>query len=138
MVGGNDIPAQNILHCLGVEIMSSQPIDMQPERHDEIEHENRQLPAMTIPVENIGGHYSNFLTVSHTQSEFILDFCLFDTRGDSAHHVSRIIISATRIKNFLDAIERNIRKYEDRFGLHLPLDLNEYRSRGIRVKRDTD
>lgn len=65
--------------------------------------------------EQVGaGVYANSMLVSHSPSEFILDFAL--VTGGSGQVVSRVITNPPHLKRVVAALEDNIRKYEAQFG----------------------
>jgi len=67
---------------------------------------------------DLKGVYSNVMKVSHNQEEFILDFFnIVDSVGVLS---SRIILSPGHLKRMIAALEDNLKKYEDRFGLITP------------------
>ena len=64
------------------------------------------------------GVYANLAGVSHTETEFILDFLFLqpDAPPQTARVRARIISSMVHAKRFQRALQENIKKYEDRFG----------------------
>jgi len=65
--------------------------------------------------EQVGtGVYANSMLVSHSPSEFILDFAL--VTGGNGQVVARVITNPPHIKRVVAALEDNIRKYEAQFG----------------------
>lgn len=62
------------------------------------------------------GVYSNLVIVSHSDSEFILDFARFLPGKPKAKVHSRIIMNPKNAKLFLNALQDNITKYESKFG----------------------
>lgn len=67
--------------------------------------------------ENVAqGIYSNLALISHSETEFILDFIFLQPQGPKAKVRSRIITSPSHAKRLLAALEDNIKKYESRFG----------------------
>ena len=67
-----------------------------------------------IPSELKGGVYANSMVVSHTQEEFILDF-LMVTQPEGAL-TARVIVSPGHMKRIVNALEENIKNYEEQFG----------------------
>ncbi len=64
--------------------------------------------------DDLKGAYSNLMQVLHTKEEFVLDFFLtFPPAGILA---SRVIMSPGHIKRMIDALQENIKKYEEKFG----------------------
>ncbi|MDD5223013.1 MAG: DUF3467 domain-containing protein [bacterium] len=62
------------------------------------------------------GTYINMAAVNHTQTEFIMDFIFLQPQAPRGRVQARIISSPIHTKRLLQALEENIRKYEDRFG----------------------
>lgn len=60
------------------------------------------------------GRYSNFMLVAHSPDEFIIDWLLNSPGG--THLVSRIIVTPGHLKRILQALNDNIRQYEQNFG----------------------
>ena len=67
--------------------------------------------------EKVGtGEYSNFVIVTHSPAEFILDFTQVMPGMPKARVRARIIIAPLHVKAFAAALNENIKKYEARFG----------------------
>jgi hypothetical protein len=65
--------------------------------------------------EDLKGVYSNLMQVSHTKEEFCLDFFnLFPPQGILT---ARVITSPGHLKRMIKAIEDNLKKYEEKFGV---------------------
>jgi len=62
------------------------------------------------------GTYSNFAIISHSQSEFIIDFVRIVPGAPKAKVKSRIILTPDRAKALFEALQDNIEKYETAFG----------------------
>lgn len=62
------------------------------------------------------GIYTNLALISHSETEFILDFIFLQPQVPKAKVRSRIITSPSHAKKILAALEDNIKKYESRFG----------------------
>ncbi|MEN3040178.1 MAG: DUF3467 domain-containing protein [Bacteroidia bacterium] len=63
-----------------------------------------------------GGIYSNLAIISHTPSEFVIDFLQVLPGLPKARVRSRIILSPYHYKRLLIAMQDNLSKYENRFG----------------------
>ncbi len=61
-------------------------------------------------------HYSNFAIVSHSPEEFVVDFAAILPGKEEAKVVSRIIMTPKNFKNFVMALNNNLKNYEDQFG----------------------
>lgn len=62
------------------------------------------------------GTYANLAIITHSSSEFILDFIRVMPGLPKAGVQSRIILAPEHAKRLLRALEDNIRKYEVAFG----------------------
>jgi hypothetical protein len=63
------------------------------------------------------GSYVNMSLVNHTETEFIMDFVFIQPMESRAKVRSRIISNPKHAKRFLMALQDNIAKYEERFGI---------------------
>ena len=62
------------------------------------------------------GSYSNLAIITHSRSEFILDFAATMPGLATAQVSNRIVMTPEHAKKFLSAIMDNIAKYESQFG----------------------
>lgn len=62
------------------------------------------------------GIYSNLAVISHSSSEFIVDFIRLMPGVPKAKVQSRIILTPEHAKRLLSALQDNISKYEKQFG----------------------
>ncbi len=69
-----------------------------------------------IPEEVSEGIYSNLAIISHSHSEFVLDFLRLMPNVPKAKVKSRVIITPNHAKRLLKALADNIEKYELQFG----------------------
>jgi hypothetical protein len=69
------------------------------------------------------GHYSNLAAIRHTKEEFIFDFAFIFPDGPMGKLVSRTILSPPHAKRFMEALQANVRRYEENFGPIIPADL---------------
>ena len=58
------------------------------------------------------GHYSNLAIISHSTSEFILDFATILPGLNKAKVKSRIILTPEHAKRLLYSLQENIARYE--------------------------
>ena len=80
------------------------------------EKENQGL-SIEIPAEVAGGKYSNMAIISHSGTEFILDFAqVFPGRNNKACVCSRVIMTPEHAKRLMNALIDNINKYDSQFG----------------------
>ena len=69
------------------------------------------------------GIYANLALLTHSESEFILDFIFLQPQTPKAQVRCRIITSPSHAKRLLAALQDNIRKFESRFGeIKVPLE----------------
>lgn len=62
------------------------------------------------------GHYSNLAIISHSTSEFIVDFATVLPGVEKAHVKSRIILTPEHAKRLLRSLQENIVRYESTVG----------------------
>lgn len=62
------------------------------------------------------GAYINMGTVSHTETEFVLDLIYVQPQQPRGRVRSRVITSPRHIKRLVAALQDNIRRYEEHFG----------------------
>ena len=62
------------------------------------------------------GTYANLAIISHSSSEFVLDFVRMLPGVKQANVKSRVILSPEHAKRLLFALQDNIGKYEAQFG----------------------
>ena len=68
------------------------------------------------------GSYSNLAIVTHSPSEFVIDFIRMLPGMPKAQVGNRIIMTPENMKRLSHAIADNVRKYENEFG---EIELNE-------------
>lgn len=78
--------------------------------------ENKNEIKIELSPEVAGGHYSNLAVISHTPSEFFIDFINVAPNMPQARVQSRIIMTPENAKNLLFALRDNLQKYEKTFG----------------------
>ena len=62
------------------------------------------------------GVYSNMAVMSHSTSEFVIDFLRLMPGVEKAKVKSRVVMTPEHAKRLMFAIQDNIRKYEMQFG----------------------
>ena len=81
---------------------------------------NVEKPQQQINVEigdsEVEGTYSNFAFITHSAAEFIIDFARILPGMKKAKVHSRIIMTPQHAKMLFNALESNVRKFEERFG----------------------
>lgn len=86
--------------------------------------DNKQQKQVNIelPEEVAEGIYSNLAIISHSQSEFVVDFIRLVPNVPKAKVKSRIILTPQHAKRLLKALNENVKKFEK---LHGKVDDNE-------------
>jgi len=75
-----------------------------------------QRVEIELPEDAAQGIYSNLVIVSHSPSEFVLDFTRILPGLKKAKVYSRIILSPKHAKSLLKTLDDNINKFEEKFG----------------------
>ncbi len=78
------------------------------------EQGTKQEVQVVFPDSLKGGVYSNFMVVTHTKEEFVLDFMLVVPPVGSV--TARVITSPGHLKRMISALVQNVSKYEEKFG----------------------
>jgi hypothetical protein len=80
--------------------------------------EDRPSPKIQLQMDDATalGTYSNLVLINHTENEFLLDFAFLQPGNPRAKVVSRVISSPRHTKRLLRALQKNIERYEERFG----------------------
>ena len=67
------------------------------------------------------GVYANLTIISHSPSEFVMDFVRMMPGMQEAQVKSRVVMTPDQAKKLLFALENNIKQYEKQFGtINLP------------------
>ena len=83
---------------------------------------NQNQPAapnqinIELPEDIAEGIYSNLAIISHSNSEFVVDFIRMMPNVPQAKVKSRIILTPEHAKRLLSALVDNVRKFEQQFG----------------------
>lgn len=72
--------------------------------------------GVELDAEVAQGHYSNLAIISHSQSEFIVDFAAMLPGMAKAKVVSRIILTPEHAKRLLLSLQENVARYETNVG----------------------
>lgn len=62
------------------------------------------------------GVYSNLVLLNHTENEFVLDFAFIQPTNGRAKVRARVVSSPRHTKRLLLALQKNLERYEERFG----------------------
>lgn len=86
-----------------------------------MDNENNKQISIELKPEVAGGSYSNLAIISHSRSEFILDFATMLPGLPKAVVGNRIVMAPEHAKRLMNALADNIAKYENMFGkIELP------------------
>jgi len=81
---------------------------------------SKPLPELQVP-DDLNPNYVNFVRISHTASEFVMDFSLLMPGVTQPSIDSRLVMSPMATKLFLRALTDNLTRYESKFGkINLP------------------
>lgn len=81
---------------------------------------SKPMPDFELP-DGLETKYVNFVRIAHTGSEFVLDFSLLLPGVQKPQVDSRLVMSPTAVKLFINALTENIQRYEAKFGeIQLP------------------
>jgi hypothetical protein len=69
-----------------------------------------------IPEDIAEGTYSNLAIISHSNSEFVVDFVRLVPNVPNAKVKSRVILTPVHAKKLLQALTDNVNKFEAQFG----------------------
>jgi hypothetical protein len=69
-----------------------------------------------LPEDIAEGEYANLAIISHSPSEFVMDFIRLVPNVPKAKVKSRIIMTPQHAKRLLRALAENVKKYENQFG----------------------
>ena len=81
-----------------------------------MEEQNEKKININLPQDVAQGVYSNMALISHSQSEFVVDFIRNVPGLNSPTVMSRIIMTPENTLNLLNALQENIRRYEQAHG----------------------
>jgi len=77
--------------------------------------EEKKELSVNINPEVATGKYSNLAIITHSNSEFVLDFASMLPAMPKAEVVSRIIMNPEHAKRLLLALKDNVEKYEAQY-----------------------
>src|SRR5262249_26357370 len=63
------------------------------------------------------GVYTNLVLINHTENEFVFDFAYLQPANPTARVRARVISSPRHTKRLVAALQKNIERYEERFGV---------------------
>ena len=81
-----------------------------------MENEKKQI-SLDLKPEVARGTYSNLAIITHSRSEFIIDFATMLPGLQKPEISNRLVMTPEHAKRLLMAIQDNIIKYENQFGV---------------------
>ncbi len=77
---------------------------------------NQKQLEIELTDQEANGTYANLAMITHSPSEFVLDFIAVMPGVPKARVVKRLILTPDHAKRLMNALQDNVRKYEDQFG----------------------
>lgn len=77
---------------------------------------NQKKIEIELKEDEVVGTYSNLVMITHSPSEFILDFIAVMPGAPKAKVVKRMILTPDHAKRFAGALADNVNKYEQEHG----------------------
>jgi hypothetical protein len=77
--------------------------------------------SLTVPA-SLEPAYSNFALITHSPSEFVLDFAQIMPQVPHARVVARVVTTPVHAKLLLRALAENVGRFETQFGVITPPD----------------
>jgi hypothetical protein len=78
--------------------------------------QNENKINIELPENVADGIYSNLAVISHSNSEFIIDFIRILPGVPNAKVKSRILLTPQHVKRLFKALQDNIGKFESQYG----------------------
>lgn len=79
------------------------------------------------------GTYSNLAIISHSSTEFVMDFAQIFPGGQNPVVRQRVILNPVHAKRLLAALADNVKKYENQYGTIRDIDQERNAERGGRM-----
>ena len=99
---------------------------------------NIQQINIELDADVSSGEYSNFVVVTHSPAEFVLDFTRILPGVPKAKVHSRIIMAPQHAKTFLKALSDNVSKFESKHGeIKLPNNDDGFSPFGVKPPDET-
>ena len=75
-------------------------------------------PKLQVQIDDdvAQGVYCNLVLINHTENEFVLDFAFIQPANGRAKVRSRVISSPRHTKRLIQALQKNLERFEERFG----------------------
>jgi hypothetical protein len=81
-----------------------------------MENNNEQQLSIELAEEVAEGIYSNLAIITHSNSEFIIDFIRIVPNVPKAKVKSRIVVTPQHAKRLMLALQDNVKKFESQYG----------------------
>lgn len=78
--------------------------------------EKRQQIKVELKEPEAEGIYSNWVMITYSPSEFVIDFGRILPGLPKAKIYSRIVMTPQHVKRLLDVLQKNVKSYEEKFG----------------------
>ena len=77
-----------------------------------------QTPPLQVEIDEATarGIYTNLALITHSETEFLLDFLFLQPQAPKTKVLARVVSSPVHAKRLLWALQDNLQKYEARFG----------------------
>ncbi|MDD6896251.1 MAG: DUF3467 domain-containing protein [Prevotellaceae bacterium] len=79
-------------------------------------NENNSKFQIDLPANVAQGEYANFAIITHSSSDFVVDFARVLPGVPKAQVKSRVILAPEHAKRLLAALQENIVRYEREYG----------------------
>ena len=85
---------------------------------DESSPSSPSSPKIQIQIDDdvAQGTYTNLVLINHNENEFVLDFAFLQPGSPRAKVRARMISSPRHTKRLLLALQKNLDRFEERFG----------------------
>lgn len=84
-------------------------------RRKEMEMKKPQM-KVELPEKESEGIYSNLAFITHSPSEIVIDFARMMPGVPKAKVYARIVMTPSHAKMLLNALDENLKKFENQFG----------------------
>ena len=79
-------------------------------------NKEQQSLQLELPQDVAQGEYANFAVITHSSSDFIIDFARVLPGVSKGQVKSRVILAPEHAKRLLAALQENITRYENNYG----------------------
>ena len=88
----------------------------QPMQGGQNSMDKRQQIKVELKEPESEGIYSNWVMITYSPSEFVIDFGRLLPGVPKTKVYSRIVMTPQHVKRLLDTLEKNVKVYEEKFG----------------------